>query len=65
MRRVTLTLEVETEAPLSVLRAAKGYTSLDSCTVVKLGNTRDWWSFAVIQAQANVVNPLKGGKKTP
>ena len=52
-RRVMLTLEVETDAPLTVLRDATQYAIMDvrgTCC-------------QVIQAQANVVKLEKAGKK--
>ena len=59
MRKVILTLEVETEAPLSVLRKRFAYMGME----VGEGET---YYVSVTQAQANVVEPekaVKGGEK--
>lgn len=57
-RRVILTLEVETDAPLSVLQQAKYYLPFD---VVKDWGTQKYWKVDVYQAQANVVKSKKPG----
>jgi len=48
-RKVMLTLEVETDAPLAVLRKSGSYSSME----VGL----DAYDVAVLQVQANVVEP--------
>lgn len=51
-RRVMLTLEVETDAPLSILRNSASYASIALC---------DYWA-TVLQAQANVIAAKKETK---
>lgn len=55
-RKVVLTLECRTDAPLSVLQRAKYYPPLD---VVKGAGHQ--WLVEVCQAQANVVASKKPG----
>lgn len=58
-RRVTLTLEVKTDAPLNVLRSLDVYIGM-----MELEDDDNYYSVHVLQVQANVVKPLKEGKKT-
>ena len=55
-RKVILTLEVETDISLKLLRNAKCY---------EVYNEGGFGLIEVLQAQANVVEPGEGGKKTP
>lgn len=56
-RRVMLQLEVQTSAPLSTLRKSAAYPHVYVGVLAAYG-------LDVIQAQANVVKPLKEGKKS-
>jgi len=51
-RRVTITLEVETDAPLKVLRQAVSFNRVPGLP----------YSFRVVQAQANVIAAKKDTK---
>lgn len=55
-------LEVKTDAPLSVLKAARDYAGVNVRQRKPDGNHR-WWNLNVIQAQANVVEPWEEGRK--
>lgn len=57
-RRVMLTLEVDTDAPLPWLRRAGAYVAL-----VLTDGKGDGWTAAVEQAQANVHRPKKAPQR--
>ena len=68
MRKVILTLEVETEAPLSLLRKRFAYMGMEVGRVNSFGvGEGETYYVSVTQAQANVVEPgdkvVKGGVK--
>lgn len=56
-RRVIVTLELETDAPISVLRTSLAYRDLEMATP-KSGR----FKAQVIQAQANVIKQAKAGR---
>lgn len=66
MKTMTVTLEVETNCPISILRSAKEWNSWNGAeSLTTFGSESKWFKIRVVQAQANVADQTKPKVKRP